>query len=355
MFDISFLAPYKQDPPEVNIPVIFVLGATYRKMIGGDSGVPPPTNATITTAGLIANLDDYYALLEGVDLWDSRLRTLFNISPFFMVLLCYYAFFKTGSWRSPAVAARAPAAAANNDGPQIEGGNNNAAPPQVQPVAAQPTPLPSSGNFSEHEMATMQLPVPPHLSGAPMPSTSNNGVGLSDVALDINGGRRNSVDEHKENEGLMSSPQPGSLRNDNRSGLLGRPVVVALAIPLGTKLHYLGLKALSAVGKPAMILRLNGAVYAFHALVSFIILCTSWNQSCPSQNIAVVSLFCARALIGFRICWWQCRSSGAIPMCADIFFKNWSDAIYLFSGTMVSRGRKFSEHDNARTSSVPVC
>jgi hypothetical protein len=221
------------------------------------------------------------------------------------------------------------------------------------------------------------LPLPPHLSStSDAEGGGQEGMGMSDVQLDVissssssslsssssnsrasRADRSGSMDEadHKESEGLMSAesssaPSDGSgsvsapashharsvpaprPRSDNQVELLARVPVPGIAPHL--RAYYHTLKALSAAGKPINILRLNALVYAVHTVWAISVLVAGWNERCLSENLAVVSLWAARALIGLRVCYWQTHSASAPPTCVDIFFKNWSDCIFLFTGSM---------------------
>jgi len=73
-----------------------------------------------------------------------------------------------------------------------------------------------------------------------------------------------------------------------------------------------------------------------HALCALAVLVAGWNETCASSNQSVVALWLARAFIGLRICFWQTHSSSARPTCIDIFFKGWTDCIFLFTGSLSS-------------------
>ena len=131
----------------------------------------------------------------------------------------------------------------------------------------------------------------------------------------------------------LSVPLPAAPSRSLARPLLPLP---GPSVPTSTRLYYRLLKAVSSLGKPAWILRVNGAIYFVHALCALAVLVAGWNETCASSNQSVVALWLARAFIGLRICFWQTHSSSARPTCIDIFFKGWTDCIFLFTGSLSS-------------------
>jgi len=57
----------------------------------------------------------------------------------------------------------------------------------------------------------------------------------------------------------------------------------------------------------------------------------SGEQHCSSNQPAFVTLFICRAVVGFRICYWQTHSHLSVPDSLSVFSKKWSDWLFLLS------------------------
>ena len=86
-------------------------------------------------------------------------------------------------------------------------------------------------------------------------------------------------------------------------------------------LHYHALKFFSLLCKPHIVMNVHSVVYSIHMFLAVFILIYAWRDKCQSNLHSLVSLFFARAAIGWRITYWQTHSTTLQPNCAEIFFK----------------------------------
>jgi len=366
-FTSAFLGPYRE-PPAVDIPVVFVLKSTYDLILKRPNS---ETTATINRDGLIYDLSDYWAMEGNAERYGTFVKIAIVSVPLLIAAYSYWFWYlsmrnarealqqqqqqqgqqppqQQQQQQQQAVAAPADVSVAIHDPDNVAG----SMPPQPRP--AQPS------QFGEHEMQQMSLPVPPHLSsGDTGPDGSNNSGGSAalgqdsvEVSLgnDDHSGRGRRSISLDESEGALLASRHGGSASDaadvdslspavggapNRAGL-ARPLLPLPSVPASRKLYYQLLKSLSQLGKPYWILVLNACMFAVHVGCAAVVLFVGWNEVCPNSNQSMVSLWLARALVGLRICYWQTHSNSARPLCLDIFFKNWADCIFLFTGTLSS-------------------
>lgn len=367
---------------DVQIPSIYILYSTFATLTqnNGITGKPnwADTTASLTSDGLVFTMADYEALIAAATKYDGIAKAVTVGFPLVAALYCWAIWLgalrearnspqqRQQQQQQPAAA---PAAGAEQGGAQ-----EGQAPPPAQPPSAADDAAPQDASrvvsheqgqnqFSEGEMQSLSLPVPPHLSSGDTPadgssagSSQSSSAGLvrgseshrsarSGSLADDEGallGRAALSDELADHDLASPLPASGSSSSNvggvHRASALGRPLLPlpAPTVAWSQKFYYHLLKSLSMLGKPLWILRINFVVYLVHAVIAVAVLFLAYGENCISNQTSMVSLWCARAMIGLRICYWQTHSSTFRPTCLDIFFKNWSDCIFLFTGSLSS-------------------
>ena len=386
----------------VQIPTIYILHSTFLILTETNptTGVGNwvDTTASLTSAGLVFTMEDYQAMIAAATKYDGLAKAVTVGFPLVAALYCYAIWL--GAMRearnspqrrqqqqqqqqpaAPAAAAVAGEQGAAQQGqappasqqhpPSVAGADDAAAQDPSRSVHPRSSSMSGQNEnpFSEGDMQSLSLPVPPHLSSgdtlADGSSVSGSAVSShsSSVGLVRGGGNESHRSARSgslaDDEGALlgraalseeladhdlASPIPASgsgsssVGGSHRSSALGRPLLPmpAPSVALSQRLYYHLLKSLSLLGKPVWILRLNAVVYLVHCVIALAVLFVAYGENCISNQTSMVSLWCARALIGLRICYWQTHSSTFRPTCLDIFFKNWADCIFLFTGSLSS-------------------
>jgi len=393
-FDTPFLGPYQQNPTLVNIPVLLILQSAYKTIL--DHPNTTATINDVGLVYDFSDYENgqeakkYQSVIKAVVILSPFVVVVYSLYTFYLQMRD-----RAPSPQQQQQQPRPAQAQGQGQGQGQEQGQEaqqvqQAAEQQAAPAQDRP-PSPSQSAASlpseVHANASSRrgsglmeglheilLPVPPHLStGETQPGDSVASASSSAGSMSRDHGHDSSSSIHHSRPSVRSSSIGGeddaqTLLHDrprrssstdvdvdlgaaaaaaassshgqrSSSPPLARPFLHTPAIGLGRRIYYHTLKALSLAGKPYAIMRVNSAFYAFHALSSFIVLILGYNESCLniSQQALVslglsVSLWFARAVIGWRICYWQTHSSSPQPTCLDLFFKNWCDCIFIFTG-----------------------
>jgi hypothetical protein len=374
-FTSAFMGPY--DLNAVEIPVIMVLKNAWEEI--HRRGQNPGSTAMLNEQGLIYGLDYYQDTEYAQERYGKIIKILIVAMPLIVAVYSWYFWWQTHTPPSPVQ--QQPQQQQQQPQQQQQQQAVAAAPADVSVAIHDPDNIaPRRGveqpsQFGEHDMAQISLPVPPHLSSGdtapdgsnpvsdsgsggasgghdsvevslnspPGGSSSSSGRGRRSLSVDesegaLLGGRHHAISSDAVDVESLSPAVGGAGGAPHHRAGLARPLLPILSVPAHQKAYYTLLKGVSQLGKPAWILRLNVLVLSVHALCAAVVLVTGWDEVCPNSNQSMVSLWLARALIGIRICYWQTHSSrgASRPLCLDIFFKNWADCIYLFTGTLSS-------------------